>query len=196
LVLKRVAVYYRVSTDKQDFDSQKHAIDAWIEQHNPATVYTFQDFAMSGSNPHRPQLKKMLKLAKQDKIDAVITYRLDRLSRTALDAIEICISLDRAGVELICVKQNLFTTRDNPFRRTMMTLFAELAELERGILIQRIKDGLSAAKARGVRLGPPTLLTQERIETIRNLREQKKTFREISSQLKLSVGTVHKALRM
>lgn len=193
--MSRVAIYYRVSTDKQDFDSQKHAIDQWLAAHSPKTVYTFQDFAMSGANPHRPELRKMMRFAKQGKIDIVLTYRLDRISRRALDAIEICISLDRMGVDLVCVKQNLFTTADNPFRRTMLTLFAELAELERSIFIGRIKDGIAAAKSRGVKFGPPKKLTADKIQTIQKLRTMNKSYREISAIVGISVGTVCKALK-
>lgn len=113
-----------------------------------------------------------------------------------MEALEICLKLERLGVDFVCVKQNLFTTIDNPFRRTMLTLFAELAELERSILIGRIRDGLAAAKARGVKFGPPTKVTEGKLEEIRKLRKEKKTLREISGLVGLSVGCVHRALKV
>lgn len=194
-MLRTVAIYYRVSTDKQDFESQKYAIDQWLKENPAKEVIIFQDFARSGADPHRPQLKKLLKLAKKKAIDTVVTYRLDRLSRRAVEGLQIVLNLDYLGVDIVFVKQPYLTTKDNPFRRVMIAIFAEISEQERAIFIERVKDGIAAARARGVKFGAPVKLTDEKIAMIKKLRSQYKSLREIARQVGVSIGSVHKALQ-
>ena len=83
-------------------------------------------------------------------------YKLDRFSRNATDAIRTLLDLDECNVAFVSVTQPVLNLgHDNPFRRTMLAAFAEIAEIERQTIVQRVKAGLEAAKQRGIKLAHP-----------------------------------------
>jgi DNA invertase Pin-like site-specific DNA recombinase len=77
----------------------------------------------------------------------------------------------------------------------MLAAFAEIAEIERDTIVARVKAGLDAAKKRGVKLGAPKKFNQELLEEAQKLKEAGATFRMISKQLGVSLGTVSKMLK-
>jgi len=124
----KVAIYYRVSTDKQDTDMQRLAIADWLSGKAAEVVEIIEERGVSGKNNDRPGLLRLMELATDKKIDNVIVYKLDRFSRDATTAITRILELDRLGVGFVSVSQpalNLGT--DNPFRRTFIAIFADLA---------------------------------------------------------------------
>ncbi|MBI2603679.1 MAG: recombinase family protein [Deltaproteobacteria bacterium] len=198
--MKNVALYYRVSTDKQDIASQQNAVQAWLDslspEKKPKTVYTFTDEGISGKTSKRPEFQRLLDAAYGGKIDTIVVYRLDRFSRHATTAIRLLLNLDEAGVAFVSVTQPVLNLgHENPFRRTMLAAFAEIAELERETIVARVVAGLNAAKKRGVVLGPPRKIDNERQSAVFSLRDQGKTMREIAQELDISVGSVAKILK-
>jgi DNA invertase Pin-like site-specific DNA recombinase len=198
--MKRVALYYRVSTDRQDLDSQKLAVEKWLkdlpEDKKPEKHYVFQDEGLSGKTLRRPGFQEMLDLAYQRKIDTIIVYKLDRFSRHATTAIRLLLNLDEVGVAFVSVTQPVLNLgHENPFRRTMLAAFAEIAEIERETIVARVKAGLEAARQRGVTLGAPRKLSQEKRREALLLREQGLSFKKIAGEMGLSVGSVHSLVR-
>lgn len=198
--MKNIGIYYRVSTDRQDLGSQELAIHNWIEalslEKRPKKKYIFKDEGHSGKTQNRPGLKKMLDIAYAGKIDTIVVYKLDRFSRQASTAIRLILSLDEAGVAFISVTQPVLNLgHENPFRRTMLAAFAELAEIERETIVARVIAGLEAAKNKGVKLGAPQKLnSQVRIEAL-ELRKQGQTVRMIAKKLGLSIGSISNVLK-
>lgn len=193
--MKTIGIYYRVSTGRQDFESQKHDVERWLEnleeKKRPKKVHVFKDEGISGRTTNRPQFKKMLEVAYAGKIDTIVVYRLDRFSRHATTAIRLILNLDDHGVAFVSVTQPVLNLgHENPFRRTMLAAFAEIAEIERETIVARVVAGLEAAKKRGVTLGAPKKLSTERVEEAKKLREEGLAIREIAKQMKLSVGSI------
>ena len=198
--MKNIAVYYRVSTDKQDIASQSNAIESWLEQlpteRKPKSVAYFTDEGISGKTDDRPAFKKMIDDAYAGRIDTIVVYRLDRFSRNASSAIRMLLNLDEVGVAFVSITQPVLNlSHENPFRRTMLAAFAEIAELERTTIVARVRAGLQAARKRGVELGPPRKITDELRQHASELRQQGKTIRSIAQELQLSTGSVSKLLR-
>lgn len=196
--MERIAIYYRVSTDKQDLESQKIVIERWLSElvKQPKHIYTIRDEGMSGKNENRPGYKELLQLALSKKIDTIVVYRLDRLSRNATVAIKTLLELDEYGVGFISVTQPVLNLgHANPFRRTMLAAFAEIAEIERETIVARVRSGLEAAKKRGVVLGAPVKLTDEMKDRAKQLRSDGYSYKDIAVELGLSVGTIHTALK-
>jgi DNA invertase Pin-like site-specific DNA recombinase len=196
----KAALYYRVSTDKQDLDSQRHAVERWLdeltESRRPKQVTVFQDEGISGKTTNRPGFQAMLSAAYGGKVDTIIVYRLDRFSRNATTAIKLLLSLDEAGVAFISVTQPVLNLgHENPFRRTMLAAFAEIAEIERDTIVARVRAGLDAARKRGVRLGAPIKVSAAKREEARLLKAQGHSYKSIALRLELSVGSVHKMLK-
>lgn len=198
--MKNIAIYYRVSTDKQDLASQQGAVERWLEDladsKKPKKVLVYQDQGISGKTTNRPGLQAMLKAAYSGKIDTIVVYRLDRLSRNATTAIKMILNLDEAGVAFISVTQAVLNLgHENPFRRTMLAAFAEIAEIERETIVARVKAGLEAAKKRGVKLGAPKKYDEEKLKLAHKLKAEGNSFRKISKELGVSLGTVSKMLK-
>lgn len=163
----KVAIYYRVSTDQQDVDMQVNAVSDWMAGKNITVVETISETGVSGKDNTRPGLARILELANNGSIDNVIVYKLDRFSRDSNTAIMRILELDKLGVGFVSVSQpalNLGT--DNPFRRTFIAIFADLAQIERETIVARVKQGLAAARARGVKLGPKPKFNTEHINSI------------------------------
>lgn len=198
--MKNVGVYYRVSTDKQELASQKLAVEKWLaalpEDRQPKQVLVFKDQGISGKTSKRPGYQKLLKTAFEQKIDTIIVYRLDRMSRNATEAIQTLLTLDQAGVAFISVTQPVLNLgHENPFRRTMLAAFSEIAEIERETIVARVRSGLEAAKKRGVTLGRPSKLNKENQIRTRKLRKQGLSYMKIANETGLSHGTVQTLIK-
>jgi len=143
-VTKKFVAYYRVSTDKQE-----HGIDA---QRNASTLYVsgiqgelISEFSEkeSGSKDDRPELRRAMKAA-ADSGATLLIAKLDRLSRSA----SFLLNLRDSGVPFVCA--------DMPDANQMTVgIMAVVAEEERRMISKRTKEGLEAAKAKGVKLGRP-----------------------------------------
>ena len=196
--MDKIAIYYRVSTDKQDLESQKVAIDRWLSElpKKPKSVHVIQDEGLSGKHENRPGYKELIGLAINRKIDTIVVYRLDRLSRNATVAIKTLLELDEYGVGFISVTQPVLNLgHSNPFRRTMLAAFAEIAEIERDTIVARVRSGLDAARRRGVVLGAPVKVNEDAVTKARELRARGLSYKDIALELGISVGSVHKALK-
>ena len=129
--MKNIAIYYRVSTEKQDLDSQQQAVEGWLEQleesKKPKKIMVFKDEGISGSTQKRPGYQDLLQAARNGKIDTIVVYRLDRFSRNASDAIKTLLSMDEVGVGFISVTQPVLNLgHENPFRRCLPPLLRSL----------------------------------------------------------------------
>lgn len=198
--MQKAAIYYRVSTERQDLESQKHAVEQWLTQlpepKRPKQVTVFKDEGISGKTTNRPGFQALLEVAYSGRIDTIIVYRLDRLSRHATTAIKLLLSLDEAGVAFISVTQPVLNLgHENPFRRTMLAAFAEIAEIERETIVARVRAGLDAARKRGVRLGAPVKVSLSKQQQARAMKAQGHSYKSIAEALDLSVGSVHKLIK-
>ncbi len=199
--MQKVAIYYRVSTDRQDLESQKTTIEKWLsdlpdDRKPKSPPLVFEDHGISGKTMNRPGFQALMDAAYAKKIDTIIVYRLDRFSRHATTAIRLLLNLDEAGVAFISVTQPVLNLgHENPFRRTMLAAFAEIAEIERETIVARVRAGLDAAKKRGVRLGAPLKISAEKRSRALELKALGLSYKKIAKELELSVGTVHNLLK-
>ncbi|CAB5221369.1 PinR Site-specific recombinases, DNA invertase Pin homologs [uncultured Caudovirales phage] len=195
--MNNVGIYYRVSTDKQDLASQETAMESWLrdlsESKKPKSVRVFKDEGISGKTTNRPAYNELLQAAFAGEIDTILVYRLDRFSRDSSSAIRTILELDHYGVAFVSISQaTLNLAHDNPFRRTFLAMFADLAEIERDTIVARVKAGLDAARKRGVRLGNTKEIPSDAKDKVIELRKKGESYRDIARKVSLSVGAVHK----
>ena len=119
-------------------------VQKWIadlsQENKPEKVTIYQDKGISGKTAQRPGYQKLLKKAYERKIDTIVVYRLDRMSRNATEAIQTLLSLDQLGIRFISVTQPVLNLGpENPFRRTMLVAFSEIAEIERETIVARVR---------------------------------------------------------
>ncbi len=159
------AIYTRKSTVEgldQDFtslDAQREAAENYIksQQHEGWTAYEerYDDGGFTGANIERPALQKLLNDIKEGKINCVVVYKVDRLSRSLIDFAQLLEFFDKNNVTFVSVTQQ-FNTNTSMGRLTLNILLS-FAQFEREIISERTKDKLAAARKRGQWLGgcPP-----------------------------------------
>jgi DNA invertase Pin-like site-specific DNA recombinase len=163
---KRCAVYCRVSSDEglsQSFnsiDAQKEAGHAFIKSQAHegwiAVVDDYDDPAYSGGNMERPALKRLLRDIEVGKVDMIVIYKIDRLSRSLADFAKMVEIFDRNGVSFSAVTQQINSATS--MGRLMLNVLLSFAQFEREVTSERIRDKLAASKAKGMFMGGPVPL--------------------------------------
>jgi len=191
--MKKTAVYYRVSTDKQDVDSQKYEVENWLRENKLSADVVFSE-TISGAATHRPEYNKLMDMCVRGKIGHVVVYKMDRFGRDAVKLLGDIIALEDMGVNFIAVCTPPLNIIDMPFRRVMLAMFAEIAQLERLNIKDRIKAGIRAAKLRGVRFGRQPRITQDQKDDVLKLRDAGLSYRKIADQVKIGRQSVARIL--
>jgi DNA invertase Pin-like site-specific DNA recombinase len=158
---KRVALYLRVSTDGQSTDNQRLALEAVAAQRGWTVAAVYEDAGVSGAKGRdkRPGLDALLKDATRARFDVVMAWALDRLGRSLADLIDTLRTLEGAHADLFLHLQAIDTT--TPAGRMFFHVTGAFAEFERDLIRSRVNAGLDRARARGVRLGRPTISGRE-----------------------------------
>ena len=153
LVMKRVAIYLRVSTSKQDTDNQRRELEAVAERSGWKVVKIYEDNGISGAKgrAHRPGLDAMMKAVNAKEFDMVASWSVDRLGRSLTDLLSILQGLHEKGVGLFLHQQGLDTS--TTAGKAMFQMLGVFAEFERGIIRERVNAGLARARANGTKLG-------------------------------------------
>ena len=163
VALKRCAVYCRVSTDERlhqsfnSIDAQKEAglasvasqrAEGWI-----AVPDDYIDPGFSGGNLERPGLKRLVADIEAGKIDIVVVYKIDRLTRSLTDFSRLIEVFERNKVSFVAVTQQFNTTTS--MGRLMLNVLLSFAQFEREVTSERIRDKIAASKAKGMWMGGP-----------------------------------------
>ena len=186
----RVAAYLRCSTDGQSVESQRRDIEEYLAARKPTKVVWYEDAGESGAKTSRPALDRLMADIRKRRFDTLVCFKLDRLSRSLVHAVQILDELRRNDVKLVSLRDGI--TFDGPFGSLLFALVAGLAELERDAIRERVKAGLRAARARGVRLGraPAELDTDQ----ARRMRDAGRTMAEVAKHFGVSPRTLRRRL--
>jgi len=161
----RCAIYTRKSSEEgleQDFNSlhaQREACGAYIlsQASEGWTLHTenYDDGGLSGGTLERPALQRLMQDIEAGRIDIVVVYKVDRLSRSLLDFAKLVEAFDRTNVSFVSVTQSFNTT--NSMGRLTLNMLLSFAQFEREVTAERIRDKIAASKARGMWMGgnPP-----------------------------------------
>ncbi|MGO8390548.1 recombinase family protein [Rhizobium ruizarguesonis] len=177
--------YARVSTQGQDLAQQRSALT------DAACNRVFEEKG-SGARKDRPELGKMLDHLRPS--DVIVVTRLDRLARSTSDLLDITERIKDAGAGLRSLAEPWADTT-SPAGKMILTVFAGIADFERSLILERTSSGRAAAKARGVRFGPPSSLTPEQVGHARELIEREgKPVAAIARLLGVHRATLYRAL--
>src|SRR5215831_13724197 len=145
--------YVRVSTIDQNADMQLKALKrAGCEK-------IFKD-ERTGANTKCPALSRCLKTL--DAGDTLIVWKLDRLARSVRDLTAMTEDFQKRGIEFRSLTEDINTA--TPGGKLTFHIFAAVAEFERGLIIERTREGMKTARERGIRPGPPPKLSPKQIE--------------------------------
>lgn len=149
----KIYIYARVSTkDEQDPENQLLRLREWAERSEHEIVGEYIDRA-SGANQHRPGLDEMMDGARKRYVDAIVIVRLDRICRSMINLTSLVEIMDSCGISLICLDQDIDMT--TAAGRLLMHLLGAIAQFERELIRDRVKDGMERARRSGKHLGRP-----------------------------------------
>lgn len=187
----KIALYARVSTDGQDPEVQLAALRAHATQRGWEILDEFVDHGFSGAKERWPALDRLMKAAWTGRFQAVLVWRFDRFARSVKHLITALEQFRSLNVNFISLQEQFDTS--TPIGHAMFTIIGAMAQLERDIIRERVKAGLARARAKGVRLGRPTV----RIDPagLALLQGQGCSLPEIARRLRCSRSTVKRRLR-
>lgn len=179
--------YARVSAHDQNLDRQ--LIAASGRGVPPEMVFTEK---ISGKDTNRIELQRLIVTVQSG--DTIIVESVSRFARNTRDLLDLVEKLNTKGVEFVSLKENIDTT--TPTGKFMLTVFGAVAELERGYILQRQREGITAARARGVRFGRPTKKSPVNFdELVKQWERGKLTFDEVLGRTGLKQATFYNRLR-
>lgn len=160
---KRCAVYCRVSSDERldqsfnSIDAQREAGHAFIKSQSHegwiAVADDYEDGGYSGGNMDRPALRRLMADIEAGKVDIVVVYKIDRLSRSLADFARMVDVFDRHRVSFSAVTQQINSATS--MGRLMLNVLLSFAQFEREVTGERIRDKIAASKAKGMWMGGP-----------------------------------------
>ncbi len=175
--------YIRVSTTHQNTDRQEDS----LEQMNVEKLFIEK---ASGKDRRRPQLKAMMDFVQAG--DTVVVHELSRMARSVVDLYDIAKELNDKGVSLESLKEDIDLT--SATGKLTFGIMAVMAQFERDLLLERQKEGIAAAKARGKRWGRENIYgTDERLvhEVFSKYYAKKISFDEASKKLEMKKSTFY-----
>jgi len=192
--MKRIALYARVSTDKQTCENQLQELRAIAERMNHTIVAEFVDNGISGmkTRQNRPALDQLMKSATQRKFDMVMCWSIDRLGRSLQNLVEILNELQALKIDLFFLQQGMDTS--TPSGRMIFSVFGAIGEFERNLIRERVIAGQKRAVANGVKIGRPSKMNDGLRSAIQLLREKGMGIKQIARELKVGIGTVYAAI--
>lgn len=149
--MKRAVLYLRVSTVDQHPENQLADLRQLAQQRGFEIVREYRDHGISGARTRRPALDEMMADARRGRFDVVMVWASDRLARSTKHFLEVLDELNRLGVEYISFREQLDT--GGALGRAVVVIISVVAELERNLLIERVKAGMRRARLEGRHIG-------------------------------------------
>ena len=148
--MKRAAIYLRVSTVDQNAATQLHDLEALAQQRGFEVVQRYTD-QITGTRARRPGLDQMMADARRGQFDIVLVWACDRLARSVRHLLESLDELNHLGIEFVSFREQLDTA--GPLGRAVVVIIGAIAELERSLIVERVRAGMRRAKLEGRHIG-------------------------------------------
>ena len=146
---KRAALYCRVSTADQHPESQLYDLREMARQRGYEIVNEYDQIC--GAKSKRPGLDKLLEHARRHRFEVVLVAAFDRVARSVRHFLEVLDELNHLGIEFVSFRENIDT--GGPLGRAMVVIVGAIAELERSLIVERVKAGMRRARLEGRRIG-------------------------------------------
>ena len=189
---KKVFLYCRVSSAHQGtgLEAQVRALTGYCQRNEITDYVIYQDENQSGIKNSRPGLDTMMAAIRKGECRALVVYSFSRYARSVTHLLRALEELKTLNVAFISTTEVIDTS--SPIGAAVFTILGAVSQLERDILIERVKNGLANAKAKGVKLGRQKTRPSE---MIRILIKKGQTYRTVSSLLGISSGAVSSEVR-
>jgi DNA invertase Pin-like site-specific DNA recombinase len=186
----RAALYLRVSTLDQHPETQLYDLRELARQRGFQIAQEYTD-RISGAKARRPGLDQMLKDARHRQFDVVLVWAGDRIARSVRHFLEVLDELNHLGIEFVSSRENIDT--GGPLGRAIVVIIGAIAELERNLIIERVRAGMRRAKLEGRHIGR-TPLDFDRAAVLRD-RGHGMSLTEIAKAHRISRATVSRVIK-
>jgi DNA invertase Pin-like site-specific DNA recombinase len=149
--VKRAVLYARVSTTDQNCDTQLLDLRQMAEQRGFTIIEEFIDQGVSGARAKRPGLDRLLANARRGKFDVLLIWSFDRMARSVRHLIEVLDELSKLNIEFISFREAIDTSA--ALGRAMIVIVGAIGELERNLIIERVRAGMRRARFEGRHIG-------------------------------------------
>ena len=149
--MKRAALYLRVSTVDQNPETQALDLRQFASQRGLQVVETYTDHGVSGTKARRPALDKMMEDARRHKFDVVVVWACDRLARSTKHLLQVLDELNGFGIQFLSQREAIDT--EGPLGRAIIVIVSAIAELERSLIVERVRAGMRRARLEGRQIG-------------------------------------------
>jgi DNA invertase Pin-like site-specific DNA recombinase len=189
----KAAIYARVSTTNhgQDVTLQTRELRQFAEARGWEIAGEYVDAGVSGTKDSRPELNRLIADAHKRRFDVVCVWRFDRFARSVSHLLRALETFKALGIEFVSYSEQMDTS--TPAGKMVFTVLGAVAELERSLIVERVRAGLRNARANGKTLGRPRVALDA--ARIIRLRAQGQSWPKIAAELGVSVGTVYQASR-
>jgi DNA invertase Pin-like site-specific DNA recombinase len=185
----KAAIYARVSTEDQNPHMQLLDLRGFAERMGYEAVEYIEK---ESSAKRRPVFDRMLDDARLRKFDIVLVWKIDRFARSMQQFVNTVTELSRLGICLRAITQNVSSDQNDPMGKFLLGLLSLLAELERNIIVERVRAGMKAAKHRGVHCGRRRKIFPR--DKVVELYMRGKTLRAIAKETGQGFGTIQRFL--
>jgi len=192
MVASRVAIYARVSTTHhgQDVTMQTRELREYAERRGWIMFAEYVDEGISGAKDSRPELNRLMADAHKRCFDVVCVWRFDRFARSVSHLLRALETFKALGIDFVSYSEQMDTS--TPAGKMVFTVLGAVAELERSLIVERVRAGLRNASAKGKTLGRPRVAVDA--ARIARLHAQGRSIREIADELGYSRSLVQKTL--
>lgn len=189
-LLVKAGIYCRVSTNEQDVKAQVEELEGFCGRSGMEIHKTYLDQGISGLKSNRPAFLELMEDVRKRKINAVIVWKLDRLSRSLKELVATMEAFRDYGVKFISYSQPLDTSTSTG--KLLFNLFGIISEFEHSLVSERTKLKLDFLKKNGVHLGRPSKISPA---VVYELRERGLSLSKIAKQLDCDSSSVSKLLK-
>lgn len=188
--MKRAVLYMRVSTVDQHPETQLHDLRALAAQRGFEIVHEYSD-KISGTKARRPGLDQLLYDARRGQFDVLMVWACDRVARSVKHFLEVLDEMNRLQIEFVSFRENLDT--GGALGRAIVVIISVVAELERSLIVERVRAGMRRARLEGRHIGRPALDLDR--PAILQQRAHGRSLGEIAKAFQISRATVARVLR-
>jgi DNA invertase Pin-like site-specific DNA recombinase len=149
--MKRAVLYLRVSTVDQHPETQAIELRQFARHRGYEIVEEYVDHGISGMKVRRPALDRLLKDAHRRRFDVVLVWSCDRLARSTKHFLTVLDELNELGIQFLSQREAIDT--EGPLGRAIVVIISAIAELERSLIVERVRAGMRRAKLEGRRIG-------------------------------------------
>jgi DNA invertase Pin-like site-specific DNA recombinase len=189
--MKHAAIYGRVSTVDQHPESQLLDLRQLAQQRNLEITKEYIDHGVSGVRVRRPALDQLMVDARRGQFDVVLIWSFDRLARSVRHLLDTLDEFSRLDIEFISMRESIDT--GGPLGRALLIIIAAISELERSLIIERVRCGMRRAKLEGRRIGRKPLEV-DRVAIVRD-RERGLSLSQLAKRYLISRTSVRRVLQ-